>query len=172
MKRTSQTNGRPVVLLRHVCVILLIVMVCLVLGACQKQASITTAGKGQEQTATKAGEQPNRQTTGLLTGKWTGKYYYEDGKSVDFSGTAQQTGDNISGQFTEPRTTFGPLMDAITFNLTGTIKNNQVTMIKTYAYNAAHKVNYSGTYYPSEKKIKGNWSIEKTTGTFEITIQN
>lgn len=159
---------------RQLVVILLAAVFCLALSSCKKEAgSNTTATSKQAQTEALANEPAKTETTGVLTGKWTGKYYYEDGrKNVDFSGTVQQTGDNISGQFTEPRTTFGPMLDKVTFTFTGTIVNNHVLMVKTYSYNTAHKVNYSGTYYPGEKKIKGNWSIENTTGAFEISIQN
>ncbi|MEQ8174527.1 MAG: hypothetical protein ABRQ26_05585 [Syntrophomonadaceae bacterium] len=174
MKTSSQPGVWNKARFRYLAVILLAIAFCLASVGCKKESSgsnTSTAPRDQNKAAVQ--ETAQNEATGVLSGKWTGKYYYEDGrKSVDFSGTVQQTGDNIAGQFTEPRTDFGPMLDKITFTFTGTMVNNHVLMVKTYSYNTSHKVNYSGTYYPGEKKIKGNWSIENTSGTFEISVQN
>lgn len=173
MNTYSQSSTSNKAWLRCALVILLAAVFCLALSGCKNESSIQNApAVTREQTAPE-NTPVKTESAGVLTGKWIGKYYYEDGrKSVEFSGTVQQTGDNISGQFTEPRTDFGPMLDKVTFTFAGTMVNNHVLMVKTYSYNTNHKVNYSGTYYPEERKIKGTWSIEKTTGNFEISVQN
>lgn len=159
---------------RRFTVLVLTALLCLSFCGCKKESGNNNAKSAlPEQTKSQVDEPIRREAVGVLNGKWAGKYYYEDGrKSVDFSGTVNHSGDNIAGEFTEPRTSFGPMLDKVAFTFTGTMVNNRVLMVKTYSYNTAHKVNYSGTYYPDERKIKGNWSIENSTGTFEISLQN
>ena len=102
--------------------------------------------------------------------KWSGTYYYENGESIMFSGNIKQQGDNIFGILSEPKTSFGPDQPYLESSIIGTIRNNQVNLMKFYTYDENHTVVYSGTFYPDEKAIRGTRKISETTGRFEISI--
>ena len=106
-----------------------------------------------------------------ISGSCYGYYYYRDANSGEFTGTIWQQGNRIWGNFSEPRTTFGPNEAELASKFSGEINNQTVVFTKTYAYDANHQVLYRGTFLPDERKIKGNWYIGKTSGTFEMILQ-
>ncbi len=154
--------------MRKTCLVLVSILLLCAISSCNKKSTTTIDPSSQQAVPNQVSSQ---QPSGILSGSWSGAYYYKDGSSVAFSGGVQQEGEKFSGKFTEPRTTFGPMMGTIEFTFTGTVKDNHVNMEKTYAYDKTHKVTYTGTYFADEKKIKGEWVIGQTTGRFEITIQ-
>lgn len=106
-----------------------------------------------------------------ISGSCYGYYYYGNANSGEFTGTIWQQGNRIWGNFSEPRTNFGPNEAELTSKFSGEISNQTVVFTKTYAYDPAHQVLYRGTFFPDERKIKGNWYIGKTSGTFEMILQ-
>ena len=106
-----------------------------------------------------------------ISGSCYGYYYYGNANGGEFTGTIQQQGNKIWGDFSEPRTTFGPNEAELASKFSGEISGQTVVFTKTYAYNPNHQVLYRGTYSPEERKIKGNWYIGKTSGTFELTLK-
>jgi hypothetical protein len=106
-----------------------------------------------------------------ISGSCYGYYYYGNGNSGEFTGTIWQQGNRIWGNFSEPRTTFGPNQTELASKISGEINNQTVVFTKTYAYDSNHQVLYRGTFNPDDRKIKGNWYIGKTSGAFELILQ-
>ena len=109
-----------------------------------------------------------------LTGAWTGRYEYTDGRDgVDFTQELTFSQGLISGFVSEPNT-FG---DSTSKNLyatfLGTVAGNTIEWLKTYDGTAgvSHSVKYSGTLDRAAKSIEGRWSIDGVTGPFKLALQ-
>ncbi len=108
-----------------------------------------------------------------LSGFWEGRYGYgHDGQSsVSFDVDVRQTGGRLSGIISEPNTFDPQAGHMLTAALAGQVSGKHVTFTKTYVGEgyAQHSVTYDGMLSDNNKRIAGRWTIDGTSGEFEMS---
>jgi hypothetical protein len=106
-----------------------------------------------------------------LTGRWAGRYYYEDGRdSVPFEINMYANDHNLKGTISETNT-FGDQNSVALFaDLRGTISNNNLQFSKTYdgTGGQTHSIDYIGRLDDDKMSAKGRWHLAPASGRFEI----
>lgn len=107
-----------------------------------------------------------------VAGSWRGGYISSDRSDVnEFQLTFQQAGGAISGTATEVNI-FADTSRALflTSTLSGTINGNTVQFTKRYdgSGGASHSVVYRGTLEAGGRRVRGTYTADGATGTFEM----
>jgi uncharacterized caspase-like protein len=116
-----------------------------------------------------------RPSASPLTGAWSGRYEYPDGREgVDFTQQLTVSQGLVTGFISEPNT-FG---DATSKNLyatfSGMIDGNEIAWTKTYDGTAgvSHSVIYQGILDRKGRTITGEWSVPGSwKGPFRLSLQ-
>lgn len=107
-----------------------------------------------------------------IAGEWRGGYISSDRSDVNqFELTFQQAGTALSGTATEVNI-FADTSRALflTSTLSGTVSGNTITFTKRYdgSGGVSHAVTYRGTLEANGRRVRGTYSAEGATGTFEM----
>ncbi|MCB1693141.1 MAG: caspase family protein [Pseudomonadales bacterium] len=106
-----------------------------------------------------------------LSGSWSGRYYYEDGRnSVPFVIDLYDTNGSLEGRVSEPATFGAPGARSLYANLAGKVDGKVMTFRKTYDGSGGqrHSVDYQGELDADLMSAKGRWRIPGASGRFEI----
>lgn len=106
-----------------------------------------------------------------LTGRWAGRYYYEDGRdSVPFEINMYANSHNLKGTISETSTFGDENAVALFADLKGTIRNNNLQFSKTYdgTGGQTHSIDYRGELDSDKMSAKGRWHLAQASGRFEI----
>jgi hypothetical protein len=106
-----------------------------------------------------------------LTGRWTGRYYYEDGReSVPFMVDMYETRGQLEGRISEPNTFGSASSRSLYANLNGATEDGIVRFQKTYdgTGGQSHAVNYEGKLDDKKMSVAGRWRLPDASGRFEI----
>lgn len=108
----------------------------------------------------------------VLTGTWTGRYYYPDGRpGVSFQIEFHESNGQLSGRTTEPNTFGDASISYLHAYITGVRNGQNVNFIKTYDGTGGqnHSVSYSGSLSSDGSRISGRWTIDQLSGQFEAS---
>jgi len=98
-----------------------------------------------------------------ISGKFYGKYFYDNGSSSKFKGIIYQEGSTIWGECVD--------QNGSESTLTGNVDGHSVNFIKTYNKDN-HQVQYSGRLIHKTNTVKGQWGINQDNiGSFTMTIR-
>ncbi|MEX0941608.1 MAG: caspase family protein [Pseudomonadales bacterium] len=116
-------------------------------------------------------QQRTEQVIDDLTGRWTGRYYYEDGRdSVPFMVDLYETRGQLEGRISEPNTFGTANSRSLYANLNGSVKDNSIRFEKTYdgTGGQSHAVFYEGKLDDKKMSVAGRWRLAGARGRFEI----
>lgn len=107
-----------------------------------------------------------------LSGDWAGGYISSDRSDINtFEVKLTQAGGALLGTIYEVNK-FGDASRALflTSTVTGSVSGGRVRLTKTYdgSGGVSHVVTYDGVVESSGRRIRGNYSADGATGTFEM----
>ena len=107
-----------------------------------------------------------------LSGDWTGGYISSDHSDVNtFNVKLRQQAQALAGTVNEPNV-FGDQSQALflTSTVTGDVRGDAVQFVKTYDGSAgvSHSVRYQGKLDHTGRRIRGTYTLEGGSGTFEM----
>jgi len=103
--------------------------------------------------------------------RWSGIYYYGDGRSNSFTLDLQVSGSSISGRTSEPATFGDGSSSTLYANIFGSVSGSSISFTKTYdgTGGVSHSVQYAGAISADGASMSGTWRIANDSGSFTAT---